>query len=185
MQTPMPATQTGSTPRDAPYIRAGGGIEIEPSRLVRVAIGVCVVLLVGIVIDMTISAANQESRQARLRQQGVPVEVVVTGCLGSGSGSGQTVAGYTCRGTYTLGGHRYNEVIGGTTVVHPVGQQLRAVAVPSEPTLVSTADGVARKHSSWTPYITPAILGALAIALALAFFLWPQWRRTGRRSAST
>jgi hypothetical protein len=185
MQTPMPATPTGSTPGDAPYIRAGGGIEIELSRLVRVAIGLCVLLLVGIVVDLTISAANYNSRQTKLRQQGVPVELTVTGCLGNGSGSGQTVQGYICRGTYTVGGHRYNEVIGGTTVVHPVGQRLQGVAVPSHPSLVSTADGVAAKRSSWTPYITPAILGVVAVALALAFFLWPTWRRPpGSRRAT-
>jgi hypothetical protein len=181
----MPATPTGSTPGDAPYIRAGGGIEIELSRLVRVAIGLCVLLLVGIVVDLTVSAANQNSRQTKLRQQGVPVELTVTGCLGNGSGSGQTVEGYICRGTYTVGGHRYNEVIGGTTVVHPVGQRLQGVAVPGDPTLVSTANGVASKRSSWTPYITPTILGAVAIALALAFFLWPAWRRPASSRPAT
>jgi hypothetical protein len=181
----MTPPSTGSTPGDAPYIRAGGGIEIEPRRLVRVAIGFCVLVLVGIVIDMTVSAANQNSRQTKLRQQGVPVVVTVTGCLASGSGSGQTVEGYTCRGTYTVGSHRYNEVIGGTTIVHPVGQQLRAVAVPGEPTLVSTADGVAGTRSAWTPYITPTILGAVAIALALALFLWPKVRgAAGSRPAA-
>jgi hypothetical protein len=126
---------------------------------------------------LTVSAATHNSRQTELQQHGVPVEVTVTQCSGFGSGIGETVVSYICRGAFALGGHRYNEVIGGIRSVHPVGQKLQAVTVPSDPGLLTLAGAVAKKHSSWTSYIPPIIVGAVTAALALALVLWPKRRQ--------
>jgi hypothetical protein len=170
----MSAPPAAPTPRDTTYIRGGGGVEVDTGRVVRFVVACCVLVLVGVVIDMTISAADQNSRVTRLRHQGVPVEVTVTGCVGYGSGIGQGVVYYTCRGTYGFGGRRYNEVIGGIRNDLAVGQTLRAVTVPGHPALVSTADSVARTSSSWTAYVTPIVLGVVTVVLILGLVLWPK-----------
>jgi hypothetical protein len=86
---------------------------------------------------------------------------------------------FTCRGTFTLDGRNYNDVIGGTRAVHPVGQIIPAVTIESDPRLLSTAAAVAQEHTSWTPYLTPIILAVLAVALAVGLVVWP--RRRPRR----
>jgi hypothetical protein len=106
-----------------------------------------------------------------LQQHGVPVEVTVTGCVGLASGTGATEAGFNCRGTFTLAGHSYNEVIGGTTDLYPPGTTLQAVAVPGDPALLSTARAVANAHSSWEAFITPGILLAVLL-LAVVVIVW-------------
>jgi hypothetical protein len=146
---------------------------MDTRRVVRVVIALCVLALVGWAIALALVTADQNSRQTKLQQHGIPVEVTVTGSVGQASGSGSTVDGYTTRGTYRLDGHLFNEVIEGTSAVHPVGQKLAAVAVRGDPALVSTAEGVPKRRSSWTAYTTPIVLGALAIALALGLVLWP------------
>jgi TRAP-type C4-dicarboxylate transport system permease small subunit len=173
----MSGTPEGPTPGDRIYIRAGGGVDIEPRRVLRFLIAACMLALLAITIVLTVSAATHNSRQTELQQHGVPVEVTVTQCVAFGSGIGQTVVGYSCRGAYALGGHPYNDVIAGIRGFHPVGQKLQAVAVPSDPGLLSLADAVAKKHSSWTSYIPPIIVGAVTVALALSLILWPKGRQ--------
>jgi hypothetical protein len=173
----MPTTTPGPTSGEKSYVRASAGSDVDARKVGRFALIVCVLALAGVAIATTVGAARQDSSQTRLQRDGVPVEVTVTGCAGYSSGIGQAVTYYSCRGEYTLAGHRYNEVIGGTRTVHSEGQVLRGVTVPGDPSLLSTATAVAKRFSPWTPYVTPIVLAALAIALALGLLLWPRWRR--------
>jgi len=158
-------------------MRASGGARADGRRVARVVATICVLVLTVVAIATTIGAADQNSLQTRLQRHGVPVEVTVTGCVGYGSGIGQAVTFYNCRGNYALDGHSYNEVIGGSRVALPVGQTLAAVAVPGDPALVSTAAAVAKKFSPWTPYITPIVLVAITVVLVAGLLLGPKWRR--------
>jgi hypothetical protein len=173
----MSSPPAPSTPGSGTYIRARAGGEVDARRVLRVVMFLCVVGLVALVIITTIGAANQNSVQSRLQRDGVPVKVTVTQCEGVTSGIGQALQYTTCRGDYTLAGHRYNEVIGGSRVVHPIGQTLEGVAVPGHPALLSTATAVAKKFSSWTPYITPIVLAAVTVVVLLVLLLAPRWRR--------
>jgi len=176
---PMSASPAGPAPGDSSYIRGGGGIEIDTGRAIRFVTAAGVLVLVTLVVALTISAMDQNARQTKLQKRGVPVQMTVTGCVAISSGIGQAIVAYTCRGTYSLDGHQYNEVIGGSTALHQAGQKLDGVTVRGDPGLLSTASAVAQKKSSWSAYVTPIVLGAVAVALALGLVLWPKRRRAG------
>jgi len=179
----MSGSPEGPAPGDGSYIRGGGGIEIETGRLVRFVVAACALVLIILVVALTISAVDQNDRQTRLQQKGVPVEVTVTGCVAISAGIGQAIVAYTCSGDFGLDGHRYNEVIGGTTIVHPVGEKLEGITVRGDPGLLSTAEAVDRKRSSWSAYVTPIVLGVAATILILGLVLWPS-RQLRRRSGA-
>jgi hypothetical protein len=79
-------------------------------------------------------------------------------------GSGSNAIGYSCRGSFTLAGHRYNEAIPGTTA-RTLGSRFRAVAVPGDPALLSPVGTVAAEHASAKVFILPAILLAVLALL--------------------
>jgi hypothetical protein len=164
-------TPPGTTSEDVPYFRARAGGRVDGRRVGRILLGATLVILAVVVIATTIGAAIQDSNQTRLQRDGVPVEVTVTGCEGVSSGIGQALIYDVCRGSFTLDGRRYNAVIGGNRVAHPLGQTLRGVTVPDDPTLLSTAGAVAKKFSPWTPFITPIVLAVVTVALALGLVL--------------
>jgi hypothetical protein len=159
----MPAA---TTPESGSYIRGGGGVEIDPRRIVRPLAAICILALAGLSIGLAVDAGNQNGRAATLRKHGVPVTVSVTGCLAVSSGIGMGVEYWQCRGDFSLGGHRYNEVIGGSRALLEPGRQVAALAVPGQPASLSTVASVAEKHSSFTPYVTPVVLGAVAVVWA-------------------
>ena len=173
----MSSPPAASTPEPGNYIRARAGGEVNTRRVLRVLTALCVLVLVVLVIITTLGALNQNSVQRRLQRDGVPVTITVTWCEGVSSGIGQALIYTICRGDYTLDGHRYNEVIGGSRIAHPLGQTIQGVAVPGHPALLSTATAVAKKFSAWTPYITPVVLAAVTVALVLLLWLWPKRRR--------
>ena len=184
----MPTAPEGSTSGPGNYIRASAGSTADAGRVIRFIIALCALVLAVLVIVTTIGASRQNSVQARLQRDGVPVVITVTFCEGVSSGIGQAIVYYHCKGDYTLGGHTYNEVIGGNTAVHPLGQKLQGVAVPGHPALLSTATAVAKKFSRWTPYVTPIVLAAAFIALALVLLVWSRRRTRSpatRQEAST
>ena len=113
-------------------------------------------------------------RAAKLRNNGIPVEVTITGCTGISSGIAQAVQYYQCRGTYTLDGKQYNEVIGGIRASLPQGQTVPAITVRTDPALVTTATTV--KDGSYVPTI---VLGALGLLLLLGLVLRSRRRRPG------
>ena len=158
----MPAP-VGTTPDDASYLRGVRVADVDTGRVVRVLV---VVVLIGLIVlagVLTVSATSQSSRLSKLRDHGVPVALTVTGCLAISSGIGMSVEYWDCRGSYTLGGHRYNELIGGSRAHLDDGQVVEAIAVPGEPALVSLSTSVSQPRSSFTPYVTPIILAALSV----------------------
>jgi hypothetical protein len=172
------------------YIRGGAGVEVDSRRLLRVVLGLCLLVLAALVIVLTLAAVGENSRSSSLRRHGVPVDVTVTGCLGLASGTGITASGYTCKGTFTLDGRSYTEVIGGITDPRPVGETLRAVADSNDPARLSLASAVAAARSPWKAFTVPAIPLLLLVGAA-AVIGWrarrPRRRRrrvAGRASAT-
>jgi hypothetical protein len=167
-----------NTPDDGiGYVR-GGGVEIDRRRAGRVVLVCCVVVLVGSLIGFTAAALSSNARMSRLKAHGVPVEVTVTSCIALSSGTGETVTGYTCRGSFTLDGRRYTDVIGGTTLPHRVGQTLRGVSDPQDPALLSTARAVAVARPAWQAFIVPAI--TLVVLILVGVLVYWRWRRARR-----
>jgi len=143
----------------------GAGVEIDARRVGRVAAGVCLAALAVSVIALFVAGVHKNAQITGLRTHGLPVQVTVTGCMGLLGGSGSNAAGYTCRGTYTMGGVRYDEVIPGDTL-RPPGTTLRGVTVPGDPSLLSTARIVDAEHASWSVFVLPAILLTLLVLVA-------------------
>ena len=135
----------------------GAGVEVDVRRVGRVAGALCLVAVAVLSIALFVAGANKNDEITRLRQHGAAVEVTVTGCLGLLGGSGSNAAGYECKGTFALAGHRYHEDIPGNTIRTP-GSTVRAVAVPGSPPLLSTARAVASDRPSWPVYVAPTIL---------------------------
>jgi hypothetical protein len=133
----------------------------------RVVVALCLVALAVVTVVLTVAGFHKNDQINRLRQHGVPVAVTVTGCLGLLGGSGSNAAGYACRGTFTLGGHRYNEAIPGNGL-RPPGTKVSAVAVAGEPPLLATSHAVATQRASVGVFVVPAILLViLAVLVAL------------------
>jgi hypothetical protein len=132
-------------------------------RVVPVIVGLVLVALAVLVVILFVSADHKNSQITRLRHDGVPVAIKVTGCQGQLGGSGSNLAGYSCRGSFTLDGRRSTEAIPGDTL-HPPGAVLRGVAVPGDPALVTTVGALAGEHASARVYILPTVL---LVALAL------------------
>jgi hypothetical protein len=138
---------------------------VDTRRVGRVIAGLILVGMVVLVVILFVAAVHKNSQITTLRRQGVPVVITMTGCRGLLGGSGSNAAGYACRGSFTLDGRRYNEVIPGNTL-HPPGTTLRGVSVPGDPVLVTTARMLAGEHSSVRVFILPAILAVVALLLA-------------------
>jgi hypothetical protein len=154
------------------YIRGGGGIEIARHRIATVALGCAVVLLLFVGVMLAIDAATENSRIDLLRAHGVPVNVTVSSCLGMASGTGITASSFQCRGTFTVSGHAYDEVIEGSVDNRAPGDILNAVVVPSDPAIVYTSVAAAQLRPSGGAFVTPAILMALALGLGGAVAGW-------------
>jgi hypothetical protein len=132
-------------------------VEVDVRRLGRIVVGVCMAALAVLVIGLFVAGVHKNAQITRLRTQGVAVHVKVSGCLGLLGGSGSNQAGYECRGTFTLDGHRYSEDIPGNTLRAP-GALVPAVAVSGDPPLLSTAHDVATQPASAGVFIVPAVL---------------------------
>jgi len=178
---PPPSEQApGPDDRVAPL--RGAGVQIDGRQVARVILGIVLVTLAVLAVAFTVIGIHNNRQIDQLRNQGVPVAVTITSCQGLLGGSGSNGAGYSCRGTYALGGHRYNETLPGTSL-HAPGSVVRAVAVPTDPTLVSPVSVLDTQHASDSVFILPAVLLVVLVAL-LAVLVW-RWRRppAGERSA--
>ena len=118
-----PAWRPGPDDRVAPL--RGAGVQIDGRRIARVLLGLVLATLAVLVVVFTVIGIHNNRQIDQLRNQGVPVAVTVTVCQGLLGGSGSNSAGYSCRGTYELDGHRYDEVLPGTAL-HAPGTVVRA-----------------------------------------------------------
>ena len=157
-------------------------MQIDGRRVARVLVGVVLVTLAVLVVVFTIVGVHQNQQDDRLHNDGVPVTFKVGGCLGLLGGSGSNAAGYSCRGSYTLDGHRYDERLPGNDFHRP-GSTVPAIAVPGDPALVSPTTMVETEHSSAGVYVVPAIL--LVILLLLVGLLIVLRRRQQRNETGT
>ena len=163
----------------------GAGVSVDSRRIGRVALGVVLATLAILAVVFTVAAVHTNQQDDRLHDDGVPVTFTVSGCMGLLGGSGSNAAGYACRGTYTLDGHRYNEPLPGVAFHRP-GSTVAAIAVPGDPALVSPASIVATEHSSAGAYVLPVILWVLLLALAgLLLVLHRRRKATGSQDGLT
>ncbi len=179
-QSPGAAPRPGSAPdaeaRVAPL--RGAAVQIDARRLAPVLVGIVVATLAVLVVVFTVVGVDKNHQIDQLHDDGVAVNVTVTSCQGLLGGSGSNGAGYACRGTYGLGGHRYNEQLPGTAL-HAPGTVIRAVAVPGDPALVSPVSVVDAEHSSATVFILPAVLLVLLVAILAVVLLRRRAKRAG------
>jgi len=164
---------------DAPISTLRGPeVRADVRRTTRIVVGVCLVVLAALVVALFLAGANKNAETSRLKDNGVPVAVTVTHCLGNASGSGAVLTGYTCNGTYLLNGHRYSEVIRGSDQPYLRGGVIQGVVDPDNPTAVTSAHEVATTDPSWRVYIAPIIL-LIVLILAVAVLVWRVRRRRG------
>jgi hypothetical protein len=166
---PPPSEQApGLDDRVAPL--RGAGVQIDGRQVARVLLGIVLVTLAVLAVVFTVIGIHNNRQIDQLRNQSVPVAVTITSCQGLLGGSGSNGAGYFCRGTYALGGHRYDEALPGTAL-HAPGSVVRAVAVPSDPTLVSPVSVVDAEHASDSVFILPAVLLVVFVAILVVLVL--------------
>lgn len=156
----------------------GAGVDVNVRRVGQVVIGICFVGVAVLAVIQLVAGFQKNAQISSLRNNGVPVQIRVSGCMGLLGGSGSNAAGYDCRGTFTLDGRSYTENLPGNTLLTP-GTTLRGVSVPGDPALVSTPSIVAGEHPSWTVFAIPVILLVLLAAILGALFV----RRRGARGA--
>ena len=152
-------------------------MSFDARKVVPVVLGLVIATLAVLVVLFTVVGAHDNEQDDQLHNQGVPVTVTVTGCLGLLGGSGSNAAGYTCHGSYTLDGHRFNEQLPGTAFHRP-GSSVPSVAVPGDPTLVSPVSIVDSQHASASVFILPAVLALVLVVLVGTIVVQ---RRSGRR----
>jgi hypothetical protein len=145
------------TPGEPVMALRGASVEVDVRRVGHAVVGTFLMALAATVIVLFVAGIQKNAQITRLHRQGVAVEVTVSGCLGLMGGSGSNLAGYECKGTFTLDGHRFSDAIPGSTFYSP-GTTLRAVAVPDDPALLSTPRDMATEHSSWRVFVLPALL---------------------------
>jgi hypothetical protein len=170
------SADTGSSDTALSRLR-GARVEVDARRAGRVVVALCLVGLAVLVVALFVAGADKNAQITQLRQHGVAVTVTVTGCLGLLGGSGSNAAGYACKGTFTLDGHRYKESIPGNAL-RPPGTKVRAVAVPGNPPLLDTHHAVDSEHTSSGVFVVPAILLVVLVIVVGALVL--RWRRVRR-----
>lgn len=156
----------------------GAGAPVDVHTVAKVALGLVVTTLAVLVVVFVVVGVDKNRQINELRGQGVPVTFTVTSCQGLLGGSGSNGAGYACRGTYHLARHSYNEPLPGTAFFAP-GATVHAIAVPSDPGLVSPVTIVESEHASSKVYVLPVVLfAALVLIVGVAVLR----RRARRRS---
>ena len=182
----MSVTPAGSSSGDGAYIRGqgtrtGGGAHVDPRVLAAILVWLLVGVLAALAVYFAVAGSRESSRLNTLRHRGVPVTATVTGCVGISSGVGMGIEYWQCRATYTLAGRTFNEVINGSRAVLDTGQSVGAIAVPGDPSLLSSVSSVHGSGSSGTDNVIAAVLGAVAVALGAGGLQIERVRRRRQR----
>lgn len=180
----MSTSDEGEGPDREPasYIRGGAGAPTTNRNVLVVSVAVGLVALLCLAAALAFDAAHKNARDRRLTNHGVPVTVTVTSCLGTASGTGITVIGFTCRGSFEVDGHRHIEVIRGSSDLLQRGDKVPAVVDPHAPTTLSTVNAARHAHASWRAYIVPVGL-TISVLVAAAILLWWAPRRRPEMSS--
>jgi hypothetical protein len=150
-------------------------------RVTRVVVTLGLIATAVVVAVLFAVGARKNAQISALHAQGVPVTVTVSTCRGLLGGSGSNAAGYACRGTYVVAGHRQTEAIPGDTLYAPRAT-VAAVAVPSDPALFTTAALLATEEPSAGVFIAPTVLlVTLVVAVVLVIVRSGFQRRALRR----
>jgi hypothetical protein len=143
----------------------GASAAVDPRKATQIVVGLIVAALAVLGIVFIVVGINKNAQINELKQHGVPVTYVVSKCLGLLGGSGSNAAGYSCQGSYTVGGRRFYASLPGSSLYAP-GARVKAVSVPSDPSLLSTPAMVRSEHASGNVFILPAVFfGACALVL--------------------
>jgi hypothetical protein len=171
----MEQAMTAQEPTPSPELAVGrartyrgGSVDTDVRRLGRLLLVLFLVALAALTVFLAVVGLHQNAQINRLRQHGVTVVVTVTGCEGLLGGSGSNAAGYSCTGTFTLGGRSYTEPLPGSTF-HAPHSTVRDVTVPGDPALLSPVHTVATERTSAGVFIVPAIL--LVVLLLVVGYL--------------
>jgi hypothetical protein len=159
----------------------GATVQFDRRRAAQVVVGLIACTLAALIAVFTVAGVHSNSQIDRLHDDGVPVTVTVSGCLGLLGGSGSNAAGYSCRGSYVLDGHHYTESLPGTSFHRP-GSTIPSIAVPGDPALVSPDAVIATQHSSAGVFVLPLVLTAVLLSL-IGIVVWRRGR--GRRVRPT
>ncbi|HUY66243.1 MAG TPA: hypothetical protein VMV06_05460 [Acidimicrobiales bacterium] len=159
----------------------GAGVDVDFRRVGRVAAAALLSAMAVVAVVLFVAGAQKNAQITRLHDHGVGVEVTVTRCIGLMGGSGSNLAGYQCRGSFTINGHRYDEALPGATPSHS-GATFRAVTDPDDPALLATRSAVAAEHASWRVFILPVVVLAV---MALTVVAWALERRSNSRADRT
>jgi len=149
---------------------------MRPGRVVALVTLVAAAALGATAVALAVSTTGNNATLSELRHRGVEVRVVITGCVASSSGIGMSVEYWTCRGSYTFGGRRFDEVVRGERALVERGRAMAAVAVPGRPSLLYTP---AALHQVPQGYALAEGLGAAAVVLTVGGIAAG---RAGRRS---
>lgn len=142
----------------------GAAVAVDARRVVRF---LAVLGLVSLAVAASLlfwEGARHNSQVTRLRADGVPVTVTVTGCRGLMGGSGSNLVGYECQGTFASGGRTWSETLPGSDL-HGAGETVRLVTVPGDPTLLAWPAQVRSQRATWTVFVVPSVLVAAFLAL--------------------
>ena len=191
MSTPPPESHQGPTTKGSEASTKGNASsealttlrgssvgKVDTRRVGRVLLVLGLVTLAVLVVVFSVAGAHRNSQVSSLRNQGVTAEMTVTACAVLIGGSGSTPAGDACRGTFTLGGHRYSEAIPGSAE-YTTGQSLRIRVVPGDPALLSPAQIVRTERSSWTVFVLPAILFLVLLLVLIGLVVERRRRAAG------
>jgi hypothetical protein len=156
---------------DAVSVLRGPAVSFNSKRVGQVLLSLVMATLLVLGIVLLVSGAHRNAQINQLRQHGVNVQISVTGCVGVASGSGSTPATFSCYGSFTLAGHRNNEIIGGQTARLDVGAIVQGKAVPDDPQLVATVQSVATEHASSSVFILPIVLLVVFVGAAIVIVI--------------
>jgi Protein of unknown function (DUF3592) len=183
-EVPVTGEVTEPAPVDEPaaYFR-GASVAFDRRQAIRVMLGLWLGLLALLLVVLSVTAVSDTSRRSGLVRSGVPVTVRVTSCLAVASGTGETVSGAMCQGTYTLDGRTQAGLVHGMPGTLPAGATVAALVDPTHPSTLSTARSVAAARSSWEAFI-PAGITALIMLVSLGA-IFGRGRRRARRDGQS
>ena len=175
---PDPNADRPERTRDQPVSALrGASAEVDPRRVARLGVGLVLATLLILTIVFALVGAHKNQQADALRTHGVPVTYTVSKCVGQLGGSGSNVAGYSCLGSYRIDGRHYAEALPGKTFYQP-GARVAAVAVPSDPTLLSVPSIVRNEQASWKVFILPGVFLLLFLLVVAAVALQGRRRQS-------